>query len=115
MSWKLSEEIIEKKDVRILWNLNNGKITDLVVTTFNIPKDYHCKVKEYQDKRYQGSMGNCSASWMQDSEMFILLSLFAVYGFENNKYMDNALNELSKIDTFRPFIQEFFKGPFGKL
>jgi hypothetical protein len=109
------EEMILKKDARILFNdstTNDGvKISELIVAEFKDGDEANWPRHLY--KKYDKDFGNCNfSSWDKCSLAHVLLILYASYGFKDEEVEAAALMELTKIKEFNKDIIQFLRGPF---
>jgi len=85
-----------KKDIRILYDMKNGKLDDLIVEEFIDPSD-----KQFLYRSYSRDFGNCLSDWDEWTLSDILIKIFA--GIEVPKSLvKKILLELSKVDEWRP-------------
>lgn len=96
------EEVIEKKDARILFNKeideNGVSLTEIAVHEFKI--GHRESWPMYLYKKFISDMGNCEKGW---DEMCIvsILSYFLLNYNYNQKTKENLLQQLSKIKECR--------------
>ena len=94
------QDLILKKDARILWNTNKeGKVTDLIVAEFS--KD---NMPMYLYKEYRSDVGNCLSYWDTWSVAYIIFDIMVRNEFANQKAKDDAWDELLKIKELREDI-----------
>lgn len=87
---------IDKKNARILYQLENGKIFDLIVEEFINPGDNH-----HLYRVFSRDIGNCLSDWEKWTLADVLMATFISYEIPFN-LRKKVLFELSKIKEFRP-------------
>lgn len=91
-------ETFLQKDVRILFNVKHGTLTDLIVERFE--KD-ECKLLLY--KIYDSDIGNCLSDWDDWTFSDVLIKIFVSYQVPA-KIRKKILFELSKVEEWRPHL-----------
>ena len=84
-----------KKDSRILFKVNEGKIYDVLVEYFPFPGD-----KDYLYKEWPSDIGNCLSDWDQWNLIDVLMKLFFMYKVSQEAETKIYL-QLCKIEEFR--------------
>jgi hypothetical protein len=109
------EEMISKKDARILFNCEetfySSLITELIVAEFkqgdvdNWPNHLY--------KKYDQDFGDCNYTWWEKCSLaHVLLILYSSHGFKDEEVEAATLMELTKIKEFNKDIIQFLRGPF---
>lgn len=91
-------QTLSKKNARILWNVKNGEIVDLVVEDFSDPDE-----KQYLYNKYSYDTGNCISDWDEWEFSDILIKIFVSYVVPLG-IRKKILFELSKIEEWRPLL-----------
>lgn len=87
------KNLIEMKDVRILWNRNEkGQIKGLIVAEFKTPGQN----KNLYD-HYTSDIGNCRGDWTTWRVLDVIHYLFVCHEFESQDERLKAFQEISKI------------------
>ena len=96
-------EVLRKKDIRILWNVNEeGQINDIEVAEFTPERD-----PQHLYNHYSYDAGNCFSSWDKMSLNALVIDLFYRYGFENKDIATSFLLKASKIKEFHDEMMPF--------
>ncbi len=114
MSWnycKKNYRAIEKKDARILWNVNeDGEINELLVAEFKEGKVNKWPMELYTSPTHKGGfsfdIGNASVWWKNETLVSVLLTLME-YGFEEYNDRIITMAELYKVKEWRPALESY--------
>lgn len=85
-----------KKHSRILWNVKNGEIIDLLVEDF-----LDVESKQFLYNKYSYDIGNCLSDWDEWELSDVLIKIFVSYVVPKD-VVKKILFEISKIEEWRP-------------
>ena len=90
--------LLDKKDVRILWNTNKDhKVTEMIVVEFT--KEHN---PQHLYQKYDKDIGNCLSDWDRNWDThFIIFYFLILEEFENIEVKKDAIKELLKIKELR--------------
>lgn len=90
-------ELLNKKDIRILFNTNDkGDITEIEVAEFSEQND-----PQHLYNKYSYDVGNCLSNWDKMTLHQLSIDLFCFYDFATREVKRQYLKEMMKIKEFR--------------
>jgi hypothetical protein len=95
------DELILKKDARILWNSENGKIIEVLVEEFKRPGDNHHLYQEYRS-----DIGNCLADWDKWPISYIFLVMFFKKEYIDLQAKESCMEQLLKIKEINDEVRQ---------
>jgi len=95
-------ETIPKKNSRILFDVKEGEIKDLIVEEFANPGE-----KQFLYNKYSYDIGNCLSNWEEWKLSDVLIAIFVSYKTVPTSLRLRILMQLSKIEEFRPLLHHW--------
>lgn len=87
-----------QRHARILFNVQHGIVTNLIVQDFENPED-----KQYLYHEFSFDIGNCLSDWDEWEFSDVLIKIFVSYQVPT-EIRREILFELSKVTEWRPYL-----------